>query len=37
MARVLWQQYGIPADLSFWDVGRALRLHGAEVQRAQQQ
>ena len=32
--RLLWQQYGVPADLTFWDVGRALSLHAAEVERA---
>jgi hypothetical protein len=32
--RVLWRDYGVPASLTFWDVGRALTLHAAEVERA---
>jgi hypothetical protein len=32
-ARILWQEYGIATDLSFQDALLALRLHGAEVMR----
>ena len=33
LQRLLWQEYGIPADLSYADVGRAVRLHAAEAER----
>ena len=33
--RVLWQEYGIPASLSYDETRRALRLHSAECQREQ--
>ena len=33
IARDLWTQYGIPADLSYRQVGQAVRLHVLETER----
>jgi hypothetical protein len=35
MKRILWQEYGIVTELSFVEVGRALRLHNLEAKRAE--